>query len=109
MVRSSRIVSSGSGGSIPCWALAVPYAVGSILAVLTALFLRIVGFDRDRAVYPTLLIVIASYYVLFAVIGGAGSALSIELVALIVFTLVAVVGFRTSLWWIVGALAGHGG
>ena len=31
-----------------------------------ALFARFVGFDRDRAFYPTVLMVIASYYVLFA-------------------------------------------
>lgn len=86
---------------------ATPYAVGGILAILTALFLRIVGFDRDRAVYPTILMVVAHYYVLFAVIGG-GSALGIELVGLLGFTLVAVLGFATSLWWVAAALAGHG-
>ena len=86
---------------------AVPYAVGGVLALLTAVFLRVVGFDRDRAVYPTLLIVIACIYVLFAVLGG-GSALAVELIAMLGFTAVAVLGFRANLWWVAAALAGHG-
>jgi hypothetical protein len=55
----------------------MPYAIGIALAILTALLVTTAGFDRDRAVYPTLLIVIASYYVLFAVMGGSVRALSI--------------------------------
>jgi hypothetical protein len=31
----------------------------------------LVGFDRDRAFYPTLQVVIASYYVLFAVMSDS--------------------------------------
>jgi hypothetical protein len=44
----------------------VPYVVGIVLSLSVALFARRVGFDRDRAFYPTVLIVIASYYVLLA-------------------------------------------
>ena len=47
------------------------YGVGIVLALLTVLLARLVGFDRDRAFYPTILVVIASYYVLFAVMGGS--------------------------------------
>jgi ABC-type Fe3+ transport system permease subunit len=47
----------------------MPYVVGIVLSLGVALFARRVGFDRDRAFYPTVLIVIASYYVLFAAIG----------------------------------------
>ncbi|MGH7724095.1 MAG: hypothetical protein ACREOU_01565 [Candidatus Eiseniibacteriota bacterium] len=86
----------------------MPYAIGTVLASLIALFLRATGFDRDRAVYPTLLIVIALYYVLFAVMGGSVRALGLELVAMLVFAVGAVLGFRISLWWAVAALAGHG-
>jgi hypothetical protein len=38
----------------------MPYVVGIVLSVGVALFARRVGFDRDRALYPTVLIVIAS-------------------------------------------------
>jgi hypothetical protein len=48
----------------------MPYAIGVVQAVFTALLVGAARFDRDRAVYPTILIVIASYYVLFAVMGA---------------------------------------
>ena len=49
----------------------LPYVVGIVLSIGVALFARWVGFDRDRAFYPTVLIVIASYYVLFAAMIGS--------------------------------------
>jgi hypothetical protein len=45
----------------------MPYVVGIVLSMSVALFAKRLEFDRDRAFYPTVLIVIASYYVLFAV------------------------------------------
>lgn len=84
------------------------YAVGIVLALLTALFARLTRFDRDRAFYPTVLIVIASYYILFAVIGGSAHALLLESIQLTVFAIISVVGFRSNLWWVVVGLAGHG-
>lgn len=68
----------------------------------------LVGLDRDRAFYPTLLLVIASYYVLFAVMGGSGYALVMETLVMTGFLLVAVVGFKKNLWLVVAALAAHG-
>ena len=44
--------------------------VGALLAFAVALFATITRLDRDRAFYPTVTIVIASYYALFAVMGG---------------------------------------
>jgi hypothetical protein len=64
--------------------------------------------DRDRAFYPTLLIVIASYYVLFAVMAGSAHALVVESIAMTAFAFAAVAGFKLNLWLVVGALAGHG-
>ena len=49
----------------------MPYVIGIVLSVGVALFARYVGFDRDRAFYPTVMIVIASYYVLFAAMSGS--------------------------------------
>jgi hypothetical protein len=54
-----------------------------------------------------LLAVIATYYVLFAVMGGSIHALLIESAIVMLFLLVAFVGFKTSLWFIVVALASH--
>lgn len=84
------------------------YGVGCLLSLGVSVFARIVGFDRDRAFYPTVLIVIASYYVLFALMGGTVAALQIEIGAMLVFVLAAVAGFKSNMWIVVAALAGHG-
>ena len=56
------------------------YLVGVTLALAVSLFARLVGLDRDRAFYPTVLAVVASLYDLFAVMGGSTRALVSELV-----------------------------
>lgn len=86
----------------------MPYLVGFALAALTVLLARRAGFDRDGAFYPVVLIVIASYYVLFAVIGGSTNAIIVESVATAIFATVAVIGFRMSPWIVAAALAAHG-
>jgi hypothetical protein len=53
------------------------------------------------------MIVIASYYALFAVIGGSAHALAIESIVMVAFLGASIAGFRTSLWLVVAALAGH--
>ena len=85
----------------------VPVLIGVALAPVIVLLGRLSGLDRDRAMYPITLIVIAAYYVLFATMGGA-QALAGELIAATVFTVVAIVGFRTSLWWVAAGITGHG-
>lgn len=82
--------------------------IGIGLALVISLLARIVGFDRERAFYPVVMIVIASYYVLFAVMDGSVDALIPEAVAMTVFVLAAIFGFRRNLWMVVAALAGHG-
>lgn len=82
--------------------------VGAFLALGVGLLATAVGFDRDRAFYPTVTIVIASYYALFAVMGASTSALMLESVAGAVLLAVAILGFRSSLWLVVLALAAHG-
>jgi hypothetical protein len=86
----------------------MPYLAGIVLALTVSGLATLVRLDRDRAFYPTLLLVIASYYVLFAVIGGSGHALVVETLVMIGFLLVAVIGFKKSLWLVVAALAAHG-
>jgi len=86
----------------------LPYGVGVVLSIGVALFARCVGFDRDRAFYPTVLIVIASYYVLFAVMAGSVETVLLESILMTLFAVAAVAGFRGSPWIVVAALAGHG-
>ena len=86
----------------------LPYVVGIVLSLGVALFARLAGLDRDRAFYPTVLIVIASYYVLFAAISESIHTVLLESMAMAVFATAAVVGFKSSGWIVVGGLAGHG-
>ena len=86
----------------------MPLLVGALLAFAVGLFGTTSGFDRDRAFYPTVTIVVASYYALFAVMGASTNALVIESVVGAVFVAAAVAGFRSSLWVVVFALAAHG-
>lgn len=83
------------------------YFIGVTLGLGVGLLTSIVGMDRDRALYPAILIVIASYYVLFAIMGG-GAALVWELGISAAFVLAAIIGFRTNLWIVAAAVAGHG-
>lgn len=69
---------------------------------------RLSGFDRDRVFYPAMVIPVATYYVLFGVMGGSTAALAAETTVALAFISMAVAGFRTSLWWAAAALAGHG-
>lgn len=86
----------------------VALLVGAILAFGVGLFATATGLDRDRAFYPTVTIVVASLYALFAVMGGSTNALVLEIAAGTIFLAAAVVGFRSSLWIVAVALAGHG-
>jgi hypothetical protein len=83
------------------------YLVGVFLALGVGLLTTVAGFDRDRALYPAILIVVASYYDLFAVMGDS-TVLVQELSMSAAFLVVAIVGFRTTLWLVVAALVGHG-
>lgn len=82
--------------------------VGVALGVFVWVFGRLVGLDRERAYYATILLVVASYYALFAVMGGSVPALLMESVAVVVFWAVTVLGFKRNQWGIVAGLAGHG-
>jgi hypothetical protein len=84
------------------------YAIGAGLAVGVAVFGAATGMDRDRAYWATILIVVASYYVLFAAMAGASAALPAETLALAAFAALAVIGFRTRFWIVAAGLAAHG-
>lgn len=86
----------------------MPFVVGIVLALATAVFARGVGLDRDRAFYPTVLIVIATYYILFAAMGGSVHTLLSEAMLVTALLIAAVVGYKTSLWIVVVALVAHG-
>jgi hypothetical protein len=82
--------------------------VGIVLALAVGWLARVGGLDRDRAFYPTVAIVVASYYALFAVMGASTRVLVLESLIAGAFAALAVVGFRSSLWIAVAALGAHG-
>ncbi|HND61014.1 MAG TPA: hypothetical protein PLB90_06000 [Opitutaceae bacterium] len=81
--------------------------IGIGLALAVGVFAQWFGLDRDRAFYPTVMIVIAFLYVLFAAIGG-GAAIPVEAVIGLGFATLAAIGFKKSGWFVVVALVGHG-
>ena len=54
------------------------------------------------------MIVIASYYVLFSVMGGSMQILVVESLVATAFVGLALAGFKSTLWLVVVALAAHG-
>jgi hypothetical protein len=86
----------------------VALRIGVLLALAIGLLATGLGLDRDRAFYPVVTIVIATYYVLFAVMGATTHALVLESFVGAAFLAVAVSGFKCSLWVVVVALAAHG-
>lgn len=85
------------------------YAIGFALALVTIGMGRAVGFDRERSFYPLVLIVIASYYVLFATMSATTEpVLVIEIIVATGFALCAVIAYRAAPWIVVAGLAAHG-
>ena len=87
---------------------ALPYLVGFAVAPAVAAFAWLAGFDRDRSFYPTVVIVTASYYALFAVLAGDPRALVEEVPGFLLFAAVATIGYRITPWVVVTAFVGHG-
>lgn len=86
----------------------VPAITGVVLALAVSTYAAVIRLDRDRAFYPTVLIVIAFYYVLFAIIGGNVHTIIVESIFALTFLSIATVGFGRNLWLVVAALATHG-
>jgi len=79
------------------------------LGVVIAAFAWRSTFDRDRSFYPTVLIVIAWYYVLFAVMTGDARAISIETGIAALFVIASVAGHRWNPLIVAAAILAHAG
>ncbi len=86
----------------------IPFLAGIFLAVAVAGFAKVTRFEQDRGFYPTVLIVIATYYVLFAIVGGSSRALLWETVVAVAFSAVAVFGALRFPFLVGGGIAAHG-
>jgi hypothetical protein len=89
--------------------MVVALAIGAGLGLGIFALARGLGMDADRSFYPTILVVIASYYVLFAVIGANGTALVFEIGVALAFALIALVGLRKGAMIATIGIALHGG
>jgi len=84
------------------------YLIGVGVAAAVYVFAMVSGFDRERVFYPTVLVVVGHYYILFAAMGSSTPVLALESLAATAFVALAVIGFKKSLWLTAAALAGHG-
>jgi len=82
--------------------------IGVILAMVLGIFGTVVGFDRDRSYYATVLAVIGLLYGLWAVMSGSITTLLLECIGIVVFLILSVLGFKISQWFLVAGLAAHG-
>ena len=86
---------------------ALAFGIGIAGALGVGVFARWFGLDRARAFYPTVMMVIAFLYVLFAAMGG-GAAVPVEAAVGVGFAFLAALGFKLNPWFVVVALVGHG-
>ncbi|MFO1449558.1 MAG: hypothetical protein U1F61_15490 [Opitutaceae bacterium] len=82
--------------------------IGFSLALAVALYANLLGLDRERAFYSTVLTVVGSLYGLFAVMGGSTQALLLESIFIAGFVLLSALGFKFSPWLLVAGLFAHG-
>ena len=82
--------------------------IGATLALGIGLGAAWLGFDRDRAFYPTVVLVVGSYYILFAVMGGSSQTVLTECLVFVPFLIASVGGFKKTPWLAVAGLAAHG-
>lgn len=83
------------------------YLIGVLLALASVVMALMVKFDR-RTFYATVLIVVATYFVLFAAMSGVMRAVVLESLVMGLFIVLAAVGYRRSEWFVVAGLAAHG-
>jgi hypothetical protein len=84
------------------------YLIGLLLGLFIGGLTAATGLDRERGFYPTVVIVVAAYYVLFAAMGATGRILAMEVLLAFAFLILALVGFKKNLWLVVAALVAHG-
>jgi hypothetical protein len=70
----------------------IAFITGVGLALVLAIFGKLTGYEKDRSFFPTLLIVIASYYLLFAILDGSVSTILIEIAVAAFFIVLAIWG-----------------
>ena len=84
------------------------YLAGFVIAMIVAVSASAAGFDRDRSFYATVLVVIASYYLLFAAMAGSVRVFALEFGPFLGFAILALLGARRWPVLVAVGLLGHG-
>lgn len=89
----------------------LPLLIGIVLGLLLIVMGKVTRFDRDASFYPTVLIFIAGYYVLFAAMAqaGLGQAFVIETAVALGFAWMALAGYFSNPLWVGIGILLHGG
>ena len=86
----------------------LPAFFGAALGCATLILARFVGMTRERSLFPSALIAIASFYVVFAIETGQANVIILNVFVTMLFILLAIFGFLKSLWFVVFGLITHG-
>jgi hypothetical protein len=86
----------------------VELLIGVLLAAGTVVSAKLTGFDKERSFFPVLLMVIATYYILFAAMSGSPAPVLPEVLWAALFIAVSKVAYKRSLWLVVAGLLAHG-
>ena len=84
------------------------YVIGFVMAIGIGVMATTSGLDREKAFYTTVLIVVGSYYALFAAMGATGPVIAAEAALGGVFLVLALIGFKRNFWIVVVGLVAHG-
>lgn len=85
-----------------------PFLIGIALALVFLVVARFSGLDREKGVYPALLISIALFYVVFALEHGNTAQIIFNVFIAGLFIAAALLGYLKSLWIIAAGLILHG-
>lgn len=86
----------------------IPLTTGIVLTVAVLGISSALGLHRERGVWPALLIAIAAFYVVFAFEHSSASGIFWQSAIAMTFMVLALFGYKTSLWFIVAGLVLHG-
>jgi len=85
----------------------LPFAIGIGLTICLLFVAWGLGLEKDRGVWVTTMISIASFYVLFAVQYGDLKTILIQIGIALTFIGLALFGYKRSLYWVAAALLLH--
>jgi len=86
----------------------VPFLIGICLTIAVLGISGAIGLHKERGVWPSLLIAIATFYIVFALEHSDNGVIAFQSVIALGFMALALIGYKTSLWFIAAGLALHG-